>query len=736
MNDATSLVQAGSAPTEPVLPDLTTIQHHPVLETIVDILCMRTENNDRNFFRIVVAYFMGKMAATMRTQIETTDEGRIPVNVYAMALSVSGTGKGYSVDLMENSFLSGFQSRFMEEALPQVAENNLWEMAAKNAAFSGDTEQKEYEQLEKVFKGHGPVPFTFDSGSIPAVKQLRAKLLMAGIGAINLQIDEIGSNLNASDDVLKVFLELFDQGQAKTKLTKQSMDNSRTDDVQGKTPSNMLLFGTPSKLLDGGMTEDEFNSLLETGYARRCLFGYGQRVRASAGMSATEIYRQKRQKITSQDVETIERHFTQLADPTKLNWDITVPDDVGIMLVEYKIQCERKADLLPEVAEVRKTELVNRYSKALKLAGAFAFIDEDLELSMDNLLSAIKLVEECSGEAFDRVLTRDKNYVRLAKYLADVGIEQTHADLTEALGFYKQGPTLRREMMDLAIAWGYKNNHLITKTFLEGIEFFTGERLKETNLDEITVSYSNQFAAGYIGEQINFLTDMPMLVQQPGYSWCNHHFKNEHRNSENLIPGFNMIVLDVDEGTPIFLAQKLFEDYTYLMYTTKRHDEENGHRYRILLPINYNLKLDRSDYIKMMENIIQWMPFVVVDGSSTQPEKKWLSHDGGSIYTNEKNLFDVLPFIPKTQRNEEFHKNFAQIANLGNLERWFAGKMVSGQRNMHMIRYALALYSQALTYPEIEARVLHFNNQLADRLGEDELRSTVLTTIAKKFSGA
>lgn len=70
--------------------DLNGIQHHPAIEEIVEVLCSRTQNTDRGFFRTEVAYFLGKIASTMRATLVTKDRGEIPVNVYALALATSG----------------------------------------------------------------------------------------------------------------------------------------------------------------------------------------------------------------------------------------------------------------------------------------------------------------------------------------------------------------------------------------------------------------------------------------------------------------------------------------------------------------------------------------------------------------------------------------------------------------------------------------------------------------------
>ena len=42
--------------------DLTGTSHHPAIEEIVDVLCNKTQNTDKGFFRTEVAYVLGNMA--------------------------------------------------------------------------------------------------------------------------------------------------------------------------------------------------------------------------------------------------------------------------------------------------------------------------------------------------------------------------------------------------------------------------------------------------------------------------------------------------------------------------------------------------------------------------------------------------------------------------------------------------------------------------------------------------
>lgn len=712
--------------------DLTGVTHHPAIEEIVEVLCNKTQNTDKGFFRTEVAYFLAKMASNMRALIVTKDRGEIPVNLYALALATSGFGKGHSVNIMEDSFLKGFKKRFMEDTLPVIAEKHLWDIANDRALRAASDPQEEYDKVAGEFKRAGAFPFTFDSGTPPAVKQLRHKLLLANCGSINLQIDEIGSNLIGSSDVLTLFLELYDQGIVKQKLTKNTAENQRGEEVDGKTPTNMLLFGTPSTLLDGGPTEDQFYQFLETGYARRCLFGYGQHDRKAFNtQTPQEIFQRLVQPVNSTAINKWSNKFHRLADPAMFGWKMVVQDDVAIKLLTYKIECEKAADQMADHEEIRKAEISHRYFKALKLAGAFAYVDESSDIEMDHLMQAILLVEE-SGNSFQIILNREKAYVKLAKYIASVGTEVTHADLLEALPFYKSGVGPRNEMMTLATAWGYKKHIVIKKSFVDGIEFFKGETLEETDLGAMSLSYSDHWAYNYNNEVVPF-DALHMLTQEAGMHWANHHFKGNHRSEENAIVGFNLIVIDVDEGVTLEACHELLKEYKFMTYTTKRHtDKEN--RFRLILPMNYKLELDTEDYKEFMNAVMLWLPFKS-DESANQRAKKWESFDGGAYhYNTEGELLDVLQFIPKTSKNEQYKQSMQKVESLDNLERWFAQRMATGNRNNHMIKYALALVDGGMNLHEVNKQVHLFNSKMNNPLGEEEIDATIMRSVAKRFA--
>lgn len=720
--------------------DTSAFKHHVAIEQLTDLLCNKTQNFDKAYFRVIVASFLAKMASNMRAVISTEDRGDIPINLYTLALAPSGYGKGYSMNLMEE-ITEGFKDRFINETMPFKAEQALEIRAQSRAVRNRTSPDEELDGLKKYYSELGEFPFTFSEGNSPATKQLRQKLLMAECGSINLTIDEIGSNLLGQQEILTLFLELYDQGMTKQKLTKNTKDNIRGEDISGKTPANMLLFGTPTKLLDGGETENKFFEFLETGYARRFLFGYGKQTSQKAYKQFTPeaAYDKLVDNSNSQIFTNWRNTFYELADPSLLDWKVIVPRDIGIKLIDYRFKCEKAADELSSEEEIRKAEISHRYFRVLKLAGAFAFIDKATNLTEEHLKQAIKLTEE-SGEDFNRILNREKSYARLAKFIAEQKTEVTHTDLDEKLPFYKTGFAARKEMMDMARSWGIKNNILIKTVVNDGIEFFSADTLTKTDMNKLIISASDDVAFHYqdviaswddICTMGNQYLDGTDSNPQPVH-WINHRVKEGHRSDDCIVSGFNLIVLDVDGTLPIKAFQDMFKEYKYALYTTKRSTPD-CERYRVIFPANYTLELDKDTYKEFMQNVLSWVPFSV-DSAVCQRSHKWLTNPNATLYKNDGKIFDVLPFIPHTKRNESFMAGERKISNLGALERWFSRQFTEGNRNNILFRYGMALMDSGQSLMDIERCIYSFNDIQENKLSKEEIASTVISEIARKMT--
>ena len=714
-----------------LLEDIEKYKHFDKSEQLVKILKGTNKTADDNFFRILSAYYFAKLATIMRTEIVTPDRGILPPNLFCLSLATSGFGKGRSINIMEEQIINGFRDKFIADTLPIIGNANIEKIAMhKHSKTPGSDLDEIKGRLEREYKSTGSFLFSFDSGTPAAIKQFRHQLILAGIGSINLEMDEVGANLSSNLDLLNTFIELYDVGKIKPKLVKNTAENRRNEDIEGRTPTNMLLFGTPSKLLDGSKSEDDFFSMLDMGYARRLLFSYVPKPPKVEIQDATTLYATMTDSRMALAITTLNAHATSLAEVSNYNKQIMVPKDVAIELINYQTLCDIRANELKDHEDLARAELTHRYFKTIKLAGCYAFFDKSTEVTLEHLQSAIKLVEE-SGTALQQMMKREKPYVKLAKYIADVDADLTQVDLVESLPFYKGSESQKRELLNLAIAYGYKNNMIIKKSYVDNIEFLRGESLKETNTQEMIISYSKELAANYFADKVPF-SQLDKLFTTGDFNFTNHHFTDGHRTGTKLLPGFNMIVLDVDEGISVATAKEVFQDYSYWIYTTKRHTATDN-RFRIVLPISHILNLNTEDFSRFMTNIYDWLPFTP-DTSAKDGTRKWATHKGSEIHYNEGKLFDVMDYIPETKKCEDMQSQRQTISSMSNLEAWLFRTMGEGNRNNLLLKYALALVDNGYDYSSVVNAVLAFNSKLSKPLPELEIHSTIMITVAKKYT--
>jgi hypothetical protein len=412
------------------------------------------------FFRLVVSYFFAKIASMMRTHVILSDDQIIPVNMYAVNLAPSGSGKGHSINILEEDVIAGFRKRFLEETFPLRADKRIKKIAVQRANRDGEDPDEVLTRTRLEFEEQGVLLFSFDSGTSAAIKQMRTKLLMAQAGSMNLEMDEIGSNFTGNTELLTNYLELFDTGRIKQKLIKNTRDNVRSEDLFGSTPTNMLLFGTPVKLLNGSRTEDEFFDFLEIGYARRCFFAYCRERRSKKNQTPEDMYKIYHDPKSNNFLAQLNDRFTKLADMSMFHQRIKFRQDTLMKLYKYRIACQNQADTLSEFDDTLRSEICHRYFKVAKLAAVYAFIDRNTYITDDNLDHAIAMAEY-SGRAFSDLLERPKPYMQLCNFICSINKELTQPDLIEALPFYKGTEAARRDLMTQAVAHGYKNGMYI-----------------------------------------------------------------------------------------------------------------------------------------------------------------------------------------------------------------------------------------------------------------------------------
>lgn len=692
------------------------------INKIQEVINNRIGDTDEHFMQIMIVNGLSQIATNMHINIEHYDGTKVPCNAYCLSLAPSGYNKGRLMNILEDTVFNSFRQNY-EEIFGEVAQENCTLKAEQDAARKGiDFE----DAMDIIYKRWDKLPkplYSFSDATEAGLKAVREKYTMAGIGGTNMVIDEIAYNLPKFEEVLTSFLEVYDVAKLKDKLIKVDSNNEA-----GRIPATLLMFGSPSSLLNGSKNENDFIDMLRQGYARRMFFSYIKNYDKLKGESPEEIIRRAKM---SKDVSTEFSCFKSLASKEWIGASLQCSDDFFVRLLKYKEECEDKADKLKDHEEIRRFEVSHRYWKTLKLSGLLAIAECRTNVTLDDLEDAIEFAEE-SGKHFEQIMNREPHYMRLFNYIADVETKVTEADLYSNLHFYSSSNSgQRRDMRSLAAAHAYNVGGVFKETSKNGVTFYEAELLKNTDLNKLILSYSTDITEGYDNVEVKW-DELCEFVTTDGFHFVAKHLKDGYRKADNAFGSINMIVLDVDHDCSIELAIAMLKDYKFALYTTKRHTDKE-HRFRILMPMKYNVNLNTEDHKKFMKNIMEWLPFDI-DQQATDVARKWLTNSG-TLYKNEGILLDPTNFIPDTNKATETKKKIDDLSNMDNIERFFMVQLNGGAtRSNTIIKFALMLVDGGFDYETIEDRVMMFNDKLDVPLPVAEVMKTIMVTVRKRIS--
>ena len=711
--------------------------YHPLAEQVVDILTTRVQNSDRDFFRVTLAYYFSKLASNMHVSVRTATRSHMPINCYAVSFAESGYGKNYSMTILEDLVFGKFQTKFMNETFTNKANESIAKKALEIAALSGEDVNDVEAELLADFQKSGHFLFDFSEGTSPALKQLRKPILLANAGAVSLELDEMGCTFLNLTEILTAFLELYDTGKIKEKLTKVSTEVKRARPIAGQTPTNFFGFGTPNNVFDGARVEDAIRNFLTIGFARRSFFAYGDKPRTLASSTTDEIYASLVSGASNTALDALALQFEKLADKNLCGTVLPLDEAASKFHIDYQLHCVRRSDEMSNYRGIEKTEMGNRQIKALKLAGAYAFVDGSQEVTIDHLKYGIRLAED-SGEALRKLLNQPRPYVRLAKFLSEYEQAVTEADLIELLPFYSGTVANKRDMMNLATAHGHRNGIAITQYKEADVVFYRGSSLvpNPDNM-EMVLSHSKDIADNYTSVTPKLSVLAAKFFAKHNIHYCNHHFKNGEvshgtRAKANVLEGFNMAIFDIDEDkmSPAAL-HKLLAKTNHVIATTKSHTPAEP-RYRLLLPMSHTLSLNDEQYKQFCRNLAFWLP-VKADTSAFQREKKFRTWNTSKVWsTLDGDNLDAMQFYPSTSVSDQLVSRHGKVVGLNGIQRWVVLNCTEGQRNQILYRYGCILAEHNLDAAQITAKITEINEKIDSPLSSDELQATVLKSLDSK----
>ena len=245
------------------------------------------------------------------------------------------------------------------------------------------------------------------------------------------------------------------------------------------------------------------------------------------------------------------------------------------------------------------------------------------------------------------------------------------------------------------------------------------------------------------------------------YNYSAGSFIDGYRNMKNYANFQDIIILDVDDGLTLKEAKNIFEPFTYIIATTKSHQKEKNNivcdRYRILLPLEKQMKLTSVDYSDTMVEVMKEYNFV--DKSCKDSSRFYYpAKDSQVIYHSGFIEFDWIEYYNKAiqnrkARDEERQRLKAYYENMNKrkehdynfemehidvirnligkpklLEILKFDKFGAGGRNNYL--YSVGRYFQDLGFEDEEIKnAILWINSCGDGLTENEIVSTIFKSL-------
>ena len=188
--------------------------------------------------------------------------------------------------------------------------------------------------------------------------------------------------------------------------------------------------------------------------------------------------------------------------------------------------------------------------------------------------------------------------------------------------------------------------------------------------DDVKAVYHETIEPRYYNEDIK-CERMEELVCNSNIQFSPFNYTDNTKKKENWDNSKqNSIWLDFDDGATIEEARDWFKEYTYLLYTTKSHQQEKKgivcDRFRLVLPAS-NVPTGEL-YWAMMRELESLLP---IDKQVNTPTGAFLGNSDAKVYTNMGKVYDCSPLLSMAQyrlSNEKKAKELKKRKRLENLE--------------------------------------------------------------------
>jgi len=566
---------------------------------------------------VIAISHLTNFAGQFRRNIALWDDTPVPINSISFVMASSGANKDSSNNAVRKCFKPGF------EILSKEVEKAVKKDAIIAATAAGEDPADEFSIYKEYLKPIPPVfmSITTGPGLIQHINDVGELPLLSSFLYTGEVSDELAYNVNAVDNI-KILSEVYDLGIKETTYTKGKEFRSKEIDGQ---PVSALFMGSPGHILYDEATRKKFHIAFMSKLARRSWFCYEPNdipepdfTSELDPVAATWKYADKIKTVSKEARVAVADFVVDLTafQLKKSGQPITVSHEVFKLFEIYK---RYNREVVNSLANRESTYALIRAHlqwKAIKLAGAFAFINQRDEIIEEDYVLAMRFCEllDSDMEQFEHDLNKAPHELFSDYIRKEVSSVSNKAIVTihdiKKHGFASN--VSQNKLLELTkLCAGYDTNGIysvinengaiqyepIMKTDILGISYkpINTTRLNNAvasgDYDEIAnakQSISTSTAYGYETEDITFEDLGELLLGDFAYS--PFKFRNGTRGRNNILGGTKWLVLDVDDSISTAAeVHFLLSDINHHVALTS--DPSNEYKFRVLLELDASVEL-------------------------------------------------------------------------------------------------------------------------------------------------
>lgn len=576
------------------------------------------------------------------------------VSYYAMNFMNSGARKDYSIDSINNYLLE-----FVKPEIENKVENLRVQVQRELDGIDQKKNKREYAKKEAELDSIRVASFELENPNYSGLYSEAKQIARLNFGGIFIRISELGDYLSeivggdASKKKLYNSLKNIFEG----KIAPNIIQGDNTRETLTNIPIQIVMYTDYENLFDRHV-KDYYVKNLKTGMARRS-FIYMPKEQTTK-MNYPSRHEENEEAIFKavEVCKKLENIYRQIRENTIYEFSEEAKD----MLYEYQCRCidsfNNSKDEL--ILKIEKNE---SFWKCTKLAVIYSIIDNPLSTVVESkyVIMALDFYDEISYGLKSVINKREKtNCEKVADFFINhIGQSFTTMELRNA-GIIGQN--------NFSDWWNKRGGEAETIEELQEaykidlVKWKVGNAtyykavanelmpVADENCIEISISHDKKNThptENYEFRNIN-MKELEYEIKQNS-AFCGSKLNDGYRNDANCLGGQKTLWLDFENDLSVDDAKKIFKDYWYVIYTTKKHRTKGyGDRFRVILRLEDEMPNNIDDFKRVMQNIIKEFG---ADGQCCNISRYYWGNPKAEFYHQNGAYFDwhKYDFTPKIE---------------------------------------------------------------------------------------